>query len=129
MVAQPIRLLVVEDDLDTASLIQETLRHHFGPNCVEHCSSLEEVKAIELARVDIVLTDMNLPDGTGLDVLSLVLLRRPELPIVLVTGEGILETPPEAISERVRLRRQDRRLPLRDPPHRGKEPRDPPHED
>jgi len=99
MVSQPIRLLVVEDDLDTASLIQETLRDHFGPTCVEHCSSIEEVKAIDLSRVDMVLSDMNLPDATGLDVLSLVLLRRPDMPVILVTGEGIIENAARAIHQ------------------------------
>jgi len=97
MASQSLRLLVVEDDIDTASLIQETLRDHFGPGCVRHCSSLEEVRAVDFAAVDMVLSDMNLPDGSGLDVLDHVLKQRNDLPVILVTGEGIIENAAKAI--------------------------------
>lgn len=97
MPAPPLRLLVVEDDPDTASLITETLRDHFGPHSVQHLASLEEVRAADASRLDIVLSDMNLPDGTGLEVLSHLLLQRPDLPVILVTGEGILENAARAI--------------------------------
>lgn len=99
MVSQSLRLLVVEDDLDTAALIQETLRDHFGPDCVYHCDSLEEVRAVDLASIDMVLSDMNLPDCTGLDVLAYVQAKRPDMPVILVTGEGIIENAARAIRQ------------------------------
>lgn len=90
-------LMLVEDDPDTAALICETLRDHFGTDCVRHVASVGEVMSEDLARVDLLLSDMNLPDGTGMDVLLHVLRRWPDKPVVLVTGEGILENALAAI--------------------------------
>jgi diguanylate cyclase (GGDEF)-like protein len=95
----PMRLLVIEDDPDTAELIIETLRDAFGPGCVHHVSCLLELREIDIERVDMVLSDMNLPDGSGLEALSYVLLKRPDLPVILVTGEGIIENAARAIKQ------------------------------
>lgn len=85
------RLLLIEDDPDAACLVRETLEDHFGPGCVQHCATLAQSLSIDLHRIDLVLSDMNLPDGCGLDVLGKFLQQRPDLPLVFVTGEGILD--------------------------------------
>lgn len=91
------RLLLVEDDVDSACLIGGALRDQFGPHCVRHCRRIDEALAGDTDHVDLVLSDMNLPDGSGLDLLGKLLERRPDLPVVLVTGEGILENAIAAI--------------------------------
>jgi len=96
---QPPRILLIEDDPDTALLIQESLHDHFGAGCVRHCASVARALTADVNQTDIVLSDMNLPDGSGLDVLNKLLARRKDLPIVLVTGEGILDNALRAISE------------------------------
>ena len=95
--SSPPRLLLVEDDLDTASLIEEALTDHFGPGSVQCCATVAEALAVDIHQIDLVLSDMNLPDATGLDLLDELLRRRWELPIIFVTGEGILENAIHAI--------------------------------
>jgi len=90
-------LLLVEDDPDTAALIGETLNDHFGRDCITHAATVAEAVLVDLAKIDLVLSDMNLPDGTGMDVLLHVQRRWPDKPVVLVTGEGILENALAAI--------------------------------
>lgn len=85
------RLLLIEDDPDAAALMRETLEDHFGPGCIRHCPTLAQSLAVDLYQIDLVLSDMNLPDGCGLDVLGKFLEQRPDLPLVFVTGEGILD--------------------------------------
>lgn len=92
-----VRVLLVEDDANAAFLIRETLRDQFGDGCVRHCRRVSEALAFDLSEIDLVLTDMKLPDGTGLELLGRLLERRPDLPIVLVTGEGIFENAIAAI--------------------------------
>lgn len=87
----PPRLLLVEDDADTASLMIEILTDHYGTNPIQHITHVGAASAVDLTQVDLVLSDMNLPDGTGLELLGKLLARRADLPVVLVTGEGILE--------------------------------------
>lgn len=95
----PPRLLLVEDDHDTADLIQETIADHFGPGTVTHITHVSEAYHVDLTQIDLVLSDMNLPDGTGLELLGRLLERRPDLPVVLVTAESILENAIAAIRQ------------------------------
>ncbi|MEE9211804.1 MAG: diguanylate cyclase [Phycisphaeraceae bacterium] len=85
------RLLLVEDDPDAADLICETLRDHFGCDCVRRCSTIAQALAVDTGDFDMVLSDINLPDGTGLELLEQLLQRRADLPVVFVTGESVLE--------------------------------------
>ena len=93
------KFLLVEDNPDTADLICETLSDHFGQGCVEQCRTVASTLAFDISHIDLVLTDMNLPDGTGLDVMSKLLQRRADLPVVLMTAEGILENALTAIRQ------------------------------
>ena len=93
----PPRLLVVEDDPDTAELIIETLHDHFGAGCCAHAADCAQARAADADAFDLVLSDMNLPDGSGLEVMEDLLARRPDLPIVFVTGESILENAVAAV--------------------------------
>lgn len=96
-VQSPPRLMLVEDNLDTASLIIETLQDYYGEPCLEHCIGVDEALEIDPSEVDLVLSDMNLPDGSGLQLMDGMLERRPDLPIVVVTAEGNLGNAMQAI--------------------------------
>ncbi|MEM9789529.1 MAG: diguanylate cyclase [Planctomycetota bacterium] len=91
------RILIVEDDPDTAELIAETLSDHLTDAEVVHAGCVAAALRHDLDAFDIVLSDMNLPDGLGLDFLAEALARRPSLPVVFVTGEGVLERATEAV--------------------------------
>ncbi len=97
MADTPPRILLIEDDPDTACLLRETIVDHFGADCVDHRSTVSQGLAVELDHYDLVLSDMNLPDGTGLELVEKLLDRRNDLPVVFVTGEGILENAIKAI--------------------------------
>ncbi|MEM1446296.1 MAG: diguanylate cyclase [Planctomycetota bacterium] len=97
MATQQPRILVIEDDLDTAELVLETLQDFFGNGCCTHVNSATKAKAADTDAFDLVLSDMNLPDGNGLEIMQHLLDRRPDLPIVFVTGENILANAIDAI--------------------------------
>ena len=94
---QSLRLLLVEDDPDTAFLLAETLQDYFGTGCVQTCSTVAEGKDADISDIDMVLSDINLPDGSGLELLDHFLRLRPDIPVVLVTAEGVLENAATAI--------------------------------
>jgi putative two-component system response regulator len=48
---------------------------------------------------DVVITDVNMPGMTGLELLHALRARQPDLPIVVVTGEGTVETAIQALRE------------------------------
>ena len=95
----PAKLLVVEDDSSTRTILS-TLLEEAGYD-VRSCQSAEEALAVITsdARVDIVISDLRLPDGSGLQVLWALKKIRPDSELILSTGHASLETALEAINE------------------------------
>lgn len=83
-----IKVLLIEDNPGDALLIREALaeasRASFYLECVDRLSTgLEHLADRE---VDIVLLNLSLPDSHGIETLSIVRARAPEVPIVVLTG-------------------------------------------
>ena len=90
------RILVVEDDFDQRDLIKETLVDHFGNDTVTCAESGHEVLSWDLEKFDIILTDFNLPDISGMDFLKAVMAKC-DRPVIVVTGENVRQTASHAI--------------------------------
>jgi two-component system cell cycle response regulator len=91
-----LRLLIIEDDADQRELIRETLEDHFGAGTVVGVESRQAALRQPLAEFDLILSDFNLPDGTGMELLADVQARC-TTPVILVTGENVGHTAAEAI--------------------------------
>lgn len=91
-----LRLLIIEDDGDQRELIRETLEDHFGPGTVVGVDSRRAALGQDLASFDLILSDYNLPDGTGMQLLEEVR-SRCTTPVIMVTGENVGHTAAEAI--------------------------------
>ncbi len=94
---QPPRVLLLEDDRDAADLIVEAVTDHFGASNIVVCNSIAETHVHDLSEFDLALSDCHLPDGSGLDALRILLERRDDLPVVIVTGECDVDLAVEAI--------------------------------
>jgi DNA-binding response OmpR family regulator len=82
-----IRVLIVEDDEADASLLRRMLGTVKLMRIeVLQATTLESAMAQLSAGVDIVLLDLNLPDGTGLDTLRHLRATDPTTPVVVLTG-------------------------------------------
>ncbi len=89
--AAPGHILVIDDDQALCELLQEDLsrRGH------EVLTALNVTAARELLHqqeIDIVLTDLNMPGVNGIDFCAEVNENRPDLPVVIMTAFGSLET-------------------------------------
>ena len=91
-----LRLLVIEDDADQRELIRETLEDHFGAGTVVGVAGRRAALEQDLASFDLILSDYNLPDGSGMDLLADVQARG-STPVIMVTGENVGHTAAEAI--------------------------------
>jgi two-component system OmpR family response regulator len=81
------RILVVEDEDSIASFVVKGLTAE--GHSVERASTVAE--AVGLATTyefDLILLDLLLPDGHGLDVLKRVRAERPEVPVIVVSALG-----------------------------------------
>lgn len=90
----PPRLLMIEDDADVAWMMQDALVSHFGEpdDYLTHCRTLEDARQLDVHTFDLVIADMQLPDGTGQEYLTWALDQRPNLPVVMVADDNILDT-------------------------------------
>lgn len=93
------RILLVEDNPETAIDIQEALQEHFGAGCIKHCATIARASHMDVNSFDMVLCEMNLNDGTGLDLLDQFIQRRADLPVILLTVAGVLDTALHAIKQ------------------------------
>ena len=85
------RVLLIEDDGATAQSIELMLKSD-GFNC--YTTDLGE-EGVDLGKVydyDIILLDLNLPDMTGFDVLKSLRVSKVNTPILILTGQGDIET-------------------------------------
>ena len=86
--ADALKLMIVEDDPDQRDLIRETLEDHFGPGTVSAVGSVAAALAVDVAAFHLILTDYNLSDGCGMDLLDEVR-RRCDTPVVMLTGVNV----------------------------------------
>jgi diguanylate cyclase (GGDEF)-like protein len=92
-----LKLLIIEDDPDQRDLIRQTLEAHFGPETVCGAATIADALRQDVDAFDLILSDYNLPDGTGLDLLERIRQAQFSTPVILVTGENVGRTAVEAI--------------------------------
>jgi two-component system response regulator PilR (NtrC family) len=88
--------LVVDDERDIRELLVLTLGR-MGLR-VDTAADLSAARA-QLAsdKYDLCLTDMRLPDGTGLDLVSHISQRHPDTPVAMITAHGNVEAAVNAL--------------------------------
>lgn len=84
---EALNVLVLEDDVDDAKLVRTALVSLGTPTMVvEQVGRLSEARArLAEGHYDVVLADLSLPDGSGLDVLHALRGAAPGTPVVVLT--------------------------------------------
>ncbi len=95
---KPPRILVAEDDPEMLALVTEHLEEQ-GYTVVGASRGAEAVAQLQGGEFDLLLTDLRMPDVDGMEVLRVAKDRRPELPVVLITAFGTIETAIQAIRQ------------------------------
>jgi two-component system response regulator PilR (NtrC family) len=94
----PIRILVVDDEKSMLKVLTIMLRKE---GCeVEAAGSRKEVESLlQSKEFDLLITDMKMPDMSGLDVLNLAREKRPDTRMVVMTAYPSTDTTIEAIQK------------------------------
>lgn len=84
------RILVAEDDVPFADfLCQQLQEEQFSVRVVR--DGLEAQRLASEQPFDLVLLDLGLPGAPGLDVLRVIRAKKPDLPVLIVTGAALVE--------------------------------------
>ena len=87
-------ILVVDDETDVETLFRQQFRRDIraGRFIMEFATSgpeaLERAKAIADPSLSLILSDINMPGMTGLEMLPKVRATRPNVPVIMITAYG-----------------------------------------
>jgi two-component system response regulator PilR (NtrC family) len=92
----PSRALIVDDEPDIRELLAITLGR-MQIDVVTAGNFATAVKCLGGERYDLVLTDMRLPDGDGLEIVEWIQTHRPGVPVAVITAHGNVEAAVRAL--------------------------------
>jgi DNA-binding NtrC family response regulator len=78
-------ILVVDDDVDVRQLLVEILQER-GYAVLEARNGAEAVRAIRHAAIDLIVTDLVMPEQEGLETICLLHREYPQLRIMAISG-------------------------------------------
>jgi len=91
------RIMVVDDDLNMRELMV-TLLESESYEVIPAESAAAAQAAFEGPQPDVVLLDLQLPDGHGLDLLPVIRKQWPETEVIVLTGNATFDAAVEAWS-------------------------------
>ncbi|PYS98291.1 MAG: DNA-binding response regulator [Acidobacteria bacterium] len=79
------KVLIVDDESGVRFVLGEALRS-WGHETVEAASVAEGIKRFEEEQPAVAILDIDLPDGSGLDILNAIKEQHPETVVIMITG-------------------------------------------
>ena len=92
------KILVVDDDSIICDSICEFLRLE-GYQTTGASSIKQALAELKKASFALVISDVNMPDGDGFDLLATIKKNYPQIVVILVTGYGTIESAVQAIKQ------------------------------
>ena len=80
------RILVIDDDASVRGLLESVLQTD-GHEVKVAASAMEGFAMLREARIEMVITDLNMPDTNGLEVVSVVQQDFPATKVIIVSGD------------------------------------------
>jgi DNA-binding NtrC family response regulator len=92
-----LKILLVDDEKDALEAMRMGLEPEKSYEILTSLSRNEAINIIKSSSIDIVVTDLKLKDGSGLDIVNFIQEKYSRISIIVVTAFGSVETAIEAI--------------------------------
>src|SRR5215212_6842143 len=86
-----VRVLIVDDEPSLLRALEALLRRK-GYDVVALESPIAATRALAVQDFDVALLDVKMPELSGLELLTAVKHRRPEIEVIMMTGHATVET-------------------------------------
>jgi two-component system response regulator HydG len=94
----PPSVLIVDDETGILETLSILLKHEgFSP--VVALGGRQGLERIQAMNPDIVLTDVRMPNVTGIEILSAARAKDPDMPVILMTAQADLRSAIQAVNE------------------------------
>lgn len=80
-------ILIVDDEPLLCEIVGEALTPLFSKVCIAH-NGTQALEIMAKETVDIVLTDYNMPEMNGLDLIDRIKAASPLVPVIMITGSS-----------------------------------------
>ena len=90
------RILVVDDEVKMRRLLEMSLKN-MGHDVIQAADGAEAMACFDEAPFDLVMTDLNMPRMDGMQLLRNLRERGEEVPVIVLTAFGTIETAVEAM--------------------------------
>jgi DNA-binding NtrC family response regulator len=92
------KILVVDDEKSILDLLSVVLRKE-GYSVLTSLSATQALNIINKEDLDLVLTDIKLPQMSGMEILKYVKAKKPGIPVIMITAYGTIKQAVEAFKE------------------------------
>ena len=101
MASAPTRVLLVDDDPDLQEILQICLKQ-WGYDVAVASNGNEGAQLVDSYHPDIVLSDVMMPDTSGIDLLRILQANDASRPVILMTGYSTVDMAVEAMKQGAR---------------------------
>ncbi|TLX77613.1 sigma-54-dependent Fis family transcriptional regulator [Labilibacter sediminis] len=92
------KILVIDDQRSIRNTLKDILEYESHEVVLaEHGE--EGVEIFEKGKFDMVLCDIKMPNMDGMEVLDIIIKKNPDIPVVMISGHGNIDTAVEAIKK------------------------------
>lgn len=90
------RVLLVDDEVEFLEIMSERMRNR-GMDVVTATSAKEALELIEKEIFDAIILDFMMPEMNGIETIKAIKEKKPELQVILLSGQATLEKGIEAM--------------------------------
>ena len=95
------RILIIDDEVDMLMLLRMIIEDNTDYDVETTNSPTEGIKLFREEDYDLVITDLKMPGLDGMDIFDEFKGLKPEVPVIMITAYGSMETSDEALRKGV----------------------------
>jgi DNA-binding NtrC family response regulator len=92
------RILVVDDQESMRDMLADLLDMMGYESCTVESGS-QALEKLIASEIDLVITDLNMPEMDGLELMKRIKARSPGMPVIVITGYGTFNTERQVLSD------------------------------
>jgi DNA-binding NtrC family response regulator len=92
------KILIVDDELNMRLVLSAMLKKE-GFEISSASNGREALQILQTNNIDVVITDLKMPDIDGMELLTVISERYPEIPVIMITAHGTIATAVEALKK------------------------------